>query len=134
MGLLKLFDMERAKKKAMGFIGGFAGNVRDGLNRVGRLVKPGVAIAGKIANGMALLPGTIGTVAKVASAGINNVKQFIDKIPNESIKNTLNSYVSKGEEHLNKGLGTANNYVRDVNDSINTNVKPWLKFANDNLG
>ena len=70
----------------MGFIGGFAGNVRDGLNRVGRLVKPGVAIAGKIANGMALLPGTIGTVAKVASAGINNVKQFIDKIPNESIK------------------------------------------------
>ena len=80
-------------------VGKFAGKVWNGVKTAGKFVGK---VAKPVLSTMAALPGKVGWLGRLGSAGIEFAKNIIDRIPNQTAKDKLNQFVDKGQNLMNK--------------------------------
>ncbi len=95
-------------------IGKVAGKVWNGVKKgaefVGKVAKP-------VLNTLSVLPGKLGLIGKIGSAGAEVAKNIIDRIPNQQIKDKMNGIIDKGKEFVDK--------TQDNATGLANKVKPW---------
>lgn len=114
---------ESANQNHMG-IKSFFKKIGNGIKKAGRFVRDKVLpVVGRIAkpvlNVLGALPGHIGMVGKLGSAITGVIHQATDKIPNEQIRDKINSVVDKGEQGFKKIVDTGQNYAERANEAVN---------------
>lgn len=113
--------------------------VGNGIKKAGRWVKnKAIPFAGRlikpILNGAAMLPGKIGMIGKLGSALTGIAESIVDKVPNEKVRNGINSWIERearlGRTAIDKAQDIAqrtNGAINDVKNRYNNEVKPLIK-------
>ena len=93
----------------------------------GKLLKP-------VMHGISMLPGKIGMIGKLGSALTGIAESIVDKVPNEKVRNGINSWIERearlGRTAIDKAQDIAqrtNGAINDVKNRYNNEVKPLIK-------
>ena len=97
------------------------GGIKKGAQFVGKVAKPIINIAKPVLNTLSMLPGKLGMIGKIGSAGAEVAKNIVDRIPNEDARNKLNSVIDRGKEAVDN--------VQNKAQGVAGKVKPWADMG-----
>jgi hypothetical protein len=97
------------------------GGIKKGAQFVGKVAKPIINIAKPVLNTLSMLPGKLGMIGKIGSAGAEFAKNIVDRIPNEDARNKLNNVIDRGKEAVDN--------VQNKAQGVAGKVKPWADMG-----
>ena len=92
------------------------------VEKSGHIIRPAVDIAGKVSGVLSHLPGTVGTVGKAFSKGIDYVKGITNMLPNSKAKDIINSATNKIDDKGRSLIDKGQRYAIDVKNK----TIPWV--------
>ena len=102
--------------------------IGSGVRKVGKAVKPALDVAHKVMGLAEHIPGFVGDIAGSIRGGIESANEWIDLIPDGSVKDKLKEYSGDASDLVNKGEEWLNEKGEVVQGYANR-AKPYLEAA-----